>query len=270
MEPTSPPTAALAILCPNAWLGEEAGAEDYSICFLPNDHSVLPRTQLSAADRALARSNQADEVFLGLRVAALRCAFESVGVMVAANPPPSFARRELQKILQREGPMAFHAFLDDWGIRLRPSELIEISWFLRSVHEEHIFLAPVPDAAEATWAQGFWASPTRLLQLYERQELDLTWAEWYLLHELRSELPQFHGLPELASKKSCLWSARALPLAPLPNALLLPGDEEHPDCPGRPGERHRLHLKENSQLVQRLERSERSERKELRAQSSRL
>lgn len=31
---------------------------------------------------------------------------ESVGVMVAANPPPSFARRELQKILQREGPMA--------------------------------------------------------------------------------------------------------------------------------------------------------------------
>ncbi|CAK9109221.1 Uncharacterized protein SCF082_LOCUS50762 [Durusdinium trenchii] len=94
--------------------------------------------------------------------------------------------------------------------------------------------------------------------------------ERYLLHELRSELPQFHGLPELASKKSCLWSARALPLAPLPNALLLPGDEEHPDCPGRPGERHRLHLKENSQLVQRLERSERSERKELRAQSSRL
>lgn len=27
------------------------------------------------------------------------------------------------------------------------------------------------------------------------------------------------------------------------------GPQEHPDCPGRPGERHRLHLKENSQLL---------------------
>lgn len=36
--------------------------KDYSICFLPNDHSVLPRGRLSAADRALARSNNADEV----------------------------------------------------------------------------------------------------------------------------------------------------------------------------------------------------------------
>ena len=37
--------------------------EDYSVCFLPNDHSVLPRGRLSAADRALARSSpNADEV----------------------------------------------------------------------------------------------------------------------------------------------------------------------------------------------------------------
>lgn len=25
---------------------------------------------------------------------------------------------------------AFHAFLDDWDIRLRPRELMELSWFL--------------------------------------------------------------------------------------------------------------------------------------------
>lgn len=255
------PWAALAILCPNAWLHNEGEGEnhvqDYSICFLPNDHSVLPRGRLSAADRALARSSpSADEVFLGLRVAALRCAFESVGVMIAANPPPDFARRELQKILEREGPMAFHAFLDDWGIRLRPQELIEISWFL-SPHEEHIFLATVPDASEASWAQGFWAPPGRLLELYQKQELDLTWAEWYLLHELCQELPQFHGLPELVAKSgSCLWSGQALHLVPLsPNSLLLPGDEDHPECPGKRGQRHRLHLKENAQ-VQCLERNE--------------
>ena len=28
----------------------------------------------------------------------------------------------------------------------------------------HIFLAAVPDAQEAQWAQGFWASPGRLLE----------------------------------------------------------------------------------------------------------
>lgn len=256
-----PPWAALAILCPNAWLHNEGEgenhAQDYSVCFLPNDHSVLPRGRLSAADRALARSSpNADEVFLGLRVAALRCAFESVGVMIAANPPPDFARRELQKILQREGPMAFHAFLDDWGIRLRPQELIEISWFL-SPREEHIFLATVPDATEASWAQGFWAPPGKLLELYQKQELDLTWAEWYLLHELCQELPQFHGLPDLVAKSgSCLWSGQALHLVPLsPTSLLLPGDEDHPQCPGKRGQRHRLHLKENAQ-VHCLERNE--------------
>ena len=36
-------------------------SQDYSICFLPKDHSILPRCRLSAADRALARSNHADE-----------------------------------------------------------------------------------------------------------------------------------------------------------------------------------------------------------------
>ena len=33
----------------------------------------------------------------------------------------------------------------------------------------HIFLATIPDATEASWAQGFWAPPGRLLELYQKQ-----------------------------------------------------------------------------------------------------
>lgn len=135
--------AALAILCPNAWLNEsdhlqvglsdhlDLARQDYSVCFLPNDHCALPQGRLAAADRALARTNHQDEArglvgCLSSRgllwaahcggalclcasprgVSGLSWAQESVGVLVAANPPPNFARRELQKILTREGPMA--------------------------------------------------------------------------------------------------------------------------------------------------------------------
>lgn len=95
----------------------------------------------------------------------------------------------------------------------------------------HIFLAAVPDAQEAQWAQGFWASPGRLLELYQRQAPressvssrfrgvfeSLRARNWtspgpsgapsrfrescmrprYLLHELSMELPQFKGLSDL-------------------------------------------------------------------------
>ena len=37
------------------------------------------------------------QVFLGLRICALRRGFEATGMMLAANAPPSFARRELQR-----------------------------------------------------------------------------------------------------------------------------------------------------------------------------
>ncbi|CAJ1437260.1 unnamed protein product [Effrenium voratum] len=270
-----PPWAALAMLCPKDWLPEgfdRAGKEDYCVCFLQHSRrGAFPGGPLTLADRALARSDDREgEVFLGLRICALRRGFEATGMMLAANAPPSFARRELQKILLREGPLAFHAFLDDWGIRLRPFELLELSWLLSSASplgEEHIFLAQVPDAEEAAWAAGGenvrlrWATPSRLLQMHSRQEVELTLAQWYVLHELASCLPRLVGLPELQRANdgpSCLWTAKALKLVPAksgPKCLLLPGDEEHPECPGAKGQRHRFRLRAGSEAVRSLERS---------------
>ena len=72
-QPWSRPWPPLAILCPNAWLNEsdhlqvglsdhlDLARQDYSVCFLPNDHCALPQGRLAAADRALARTNHQDE-----------------------------------------------------------------------------------------------------------------------------------------------------------------------------------------------------------------
>jgi len=291
-----PPWAGLAVLCPRPWLPKDqqvfdtCGTEDYCICFLRSrvdEHrkrATFPGGSLSSADRYLAKNNlvdasKSDEVFLGLRLAAIRRTFEAAGIMVAANPPPSFARQELQKILLREGPMAFHAFLDDWGIRLRPEDLFELSWFLMpGPHgEEHIFLVQIPDADEACWANNAgseawdlaWATPSDFLEMHRQQELELTLAQWYVIHELASSLPRFCALPDLAKSRSSgpLWWARALPLSPASSGagplgeeescFLLPGDEHHEGCPGRNGERHRFWMKAAGPelRVQRLERN---------------
>ncbi|CAK0823223.1 unnamed protein product, partial [Prorocentrum cordatum] len=155
--------------------------EDYCVCLLRSSFDAalasFPGGELASADRALARANWAPgddvdgDVFLGLRVGAIRSTFESTGMMLAASPPPSFARQELQKILVREGPMAFHAFLDDWGISLRPGDVEELAWLYisralqtgppgpvpdlwgegTSPPEEHVFLARVPEAQELCW-----------------------------------------------------------------------------------------------------------------------
>ncbi|CAE7667383.1 unnamed protein product, partial [Symbiodinium pilosum] len=165
---------------------DSCSKEDYCVCFLRSRtgnprRATFPGGSLSPADRYLAKNNlvnasDSEEVFLGLRLAAIRRTFEAAGIMAAANPPPSFARQELQKILLREGPMAFHAFLDDWGIRLRPEDLFELSWFLMPgpQGEEHIFLVQIPDADEACWANNagsdecdiVWATPSDLLEMH--------------------------------------------------------------------------------------------------------
>merc|ERR1712007_33187 len=192
-----------------------------------------------------------------------------MGMMMAANPPPRFARQELQKILLREGPLAFHAFLDDWGIKLRPDDLTELAWFLMpglqgsptASREEHVFLVQVPDAEEATWATVggtgfdtlFWATPSRALHMYGRGELHLTLMQWYVLHELVRSLPKLHALPaRLAappSKDAPLWHPAALELCVGAatsrsgvgySSLLLPGDEDHQTLPGSTGQRHRF------------------------------
>jgi len=43
--------------------------------------------------------------------------------MIAANPPPDFARRELQKILQREGPMVPRQRNIQWDTHLAQTML---------------------------------------------------------------------------------------------------------------------------------------------------
>lgn len=48
--------------------------------------------------------------------------------------------------------------------RSSPDHLFTLSFAPR-----HIFLATIPDATEASWAQGFWAPPGRLLELYQKQ-----------------------------------------------------------------------------------------------------
>mmetsp|Transcript_18628 Transcript_18628/g.51428 ORF Transcript_18628/g.51428 Transcript_18628/m.51428 type:complete len:205 (+) Transcript_18628:1-615(+) len=180
--------------------------------------------------------------------------------MVAANPPPSFARRDLQQILVREGPAAFTAFLCDWGIRLVPDDLSELAWFLMPgpQGEEHIFLTRVPDAAEVSWAalggqelgSLVWMTPSRVLQLYSRGDLELTLMQWYVLHELSRSLPKLHALPDLLaappSKAAPLWFPTPVKLCKASGAdreemhLLLPGDADHPSSPGVSGQRHRL------------------------------
>eukprot|EP00439_Symbiodinium_sp_Y106_P075066 s1439_g14.t1 len=199
-----PPWAGLAVLCPRPWLPKDqqvfdtCGKEDYCICFLRSrvdEHrkrATLPGGSLSSADRYLAKNNlvdasKSDEVFLGLRLAAIRRTFEAAGIMVAANPPPSFARQELQKILG--------------------------SW---PHGEEHIFLVQIPDADEACWANNAgseawdlaWATPSDFLEMHRQQELELTLAQWYVIHELASSLPRFCALPDLAKSRSSgpLWS----------------------------------------------------------------
>lgn len=257
---------------------DDKGPEDYCVCLLrsPMDAAAsgcsafFPGGELSPSDRALARANlvdgdDGDEVFLALRIAAVRRTFESAGIMVAGNPPPRFARQELQKILLREGPMAFHAFLDDWGIRFRPDDLAELAWFLMprswGSSEEHIFLVRLPDAEEVSWAAAggtefeslFWATPSRVLDMHDNGDLQVTLAQWYVLHELARCLPRLHALPDLLAadpqKDSPLWRPAALELCMIPAALgsegagaslALPGDEQHASSPGREGRQFRF------------------------------
>lgn len=280
-----PPWAGLCVLCPSAWLPvelrdpQDVDVEDYCICLLRGKgfSATFPGGELSASDRAMARANLGDEVFLGLRLAAVRRTFELAGIMVAANPPPSFARQELQKILLREGPMAFHAFLDDWGIRIRPDELLELAWLLvpGARGEEHIFLVQAPDAHEVTWAGVYdeefqcvsWVTPTRALQLYSQGKVDLTLTHWFVLHELARCLPRLQALPDLPSNSpdsfSLLWKSRALKLwergeqvsDDSVQSLLLPGDEEHPELPGKLGERQRVLISGATSQVRSLQHS---------------
>lgn len=285
-----PPWAAMVLLCPNAWLptewrtfseedADDRFEEDYSVCLLRAAEGRgtvnFPGGELSPVDRGLAAANRVegdtDDVFLALRLAAIRRTFESAGLMVAANPPPGFARHELQKILLREGPLAFHAFLDDWGIRLRPDDLVELAWLYMpnfwgagaSPQEEHMFLAQVPSAEELLFARaeptedfsGFcWVTPSQALRLHAQGELHTTLTQWYVLHELARCLPRLHLLPDLVAappvEDAPLWCAAAVEVRMVrrPSGhgegafLLLPGDEEHPSSPGVAGQRHRILL----------------------------
>eukprot|EP00931_Biecheleriopsis_adriatica_P034183 TRINITY_DN19771_c0_g3_i1.p1 TRINITY_DN19771_c0_g3~~TRINITY_DN19771_c0_g3_i1.p1 ORF type:complete len:309 (-),score=59.20 TRINITY_DN19771_c0_g3_i1:94-993(-) len=223
----APPDSLLAVLCPTAWTPEEcrgrsdAGKEDYCVCLLkPSDrlaaHALptsFPGGPVEVADMALARANLKDEedtIRLALRITALRRTFESAGMVIAGTPPPNFAREELQKILARDGALAFHAFLNDWGVRLRPESLTKLAFFMPTGRTEagqqtHVFLARVPGVEEVSWASAcagkaqdlLWVTPSGALLMHEEGELYLPSTQRYVLAELAEQLPSLQGLPDL-------------------------------------------------------------------------
>jgi len=149
-----------------------------------------------------------DDIRLALRITALRKTFESAGMLIAGNPPPSVAREELQKILLREGPMAFHAFLNDWNIRLRPDGVTKLAYFVEAP-DVHVYLARVPDASEAGWAAPgqpekqdlVWATPSGALKLYDEGRLLLPSSQRFVLAGLVEQLDALEELPELLKEK---------------------------------------------------------------------
>eukprot|EP00441_Pelagodinium_beii_P025386 CAMPEP_0197660174 /NCGR_PEP_ID=MMETSP1338-20131121/50688_1 /TAXON_ID=43686 ORGANISM="Pelagodinium beii, Strain RCC1491" /NCGR_SAMPLE_ID=MMETSP1338 /ASSEMBLY_ACC=CAM_ASM_000754 /LENGTH=289 /DNA_ID=CAMNT_0043237469 /DNA_START=13 /DNA_END=882 /DNA_ORIENTATION=+ len=220
---SSSPLSLLATLCPAAWAPEEQraygdrGTEDYCVCLLQSraepgrpPEASFPGGHVDLSDKAMARANLTkgeDDIRLALRITALRNTFESAGMLVAGNPPPSFAREELQKILLREGPMAFHAFLNDWGIRLRPDSLAKLAYFVEAP-DVHIYLARVPDANEVGWAASgrpaqdlIWVTPSGALLLHDEGRLRLPSAQRFVLSELCEQLRVLEELPDLLLKR---------------------------------------------------------------------
>lgn len=224
-----------------------------------------------------------DHMRLAVRIGAIRQTFETAGMVVAGNPPPGFARQELQQVLLREGPVAFPAFLDDWGIRLRPQGLEGLGCFLvpdrggahAGAAAAHFFLARVPDAEEPAWARAVsvevdrlcWATPSQALRLHQQGGLELPPVQWYLLHALRSGCPRLSDLPDFLARARTgrgfaafgeepvalellreSGAAAAGAAAGAGGILVLPGDAEHSSCPGPAGHRRRLLVEGSARL----------------------
>mmetsp|Transcript_37499 Transcript_37499/g.86518 ORF Transcript_37499/g.86518 Transcript_37499/m.86518 type:complete len:324 (-) Transcript_37499:211-1182(-) len=280
----------LAVIARLGWIEECSqedlyDGEDYAVCLvsLTDSSTTLPgQTSFPGgvtdlADVALARSNVppgSDPTALAVRVAAVRQTFERTGMMIAGRPPPDFARSELRQVLVREGATAFSAFLDDWGINLRPYSLRPLVRFRVPETQPseptagmtlHIFLEEVPDAREVSFASPGhcvevqrvqWLQPSRALRMYENGSLTLPMPHWYTLKLLQEQLPSVNDLGGAFQTKffkqlrrSCLTPAvhRRLPEKGTSDAdhsetvwFTLQGDSEHPTHPGAAGAKHRV------------------------------
>jgi len=262
--------------------------EDYSVCLVSLSESSptmpgmtsFPGGLVDLADVALARSNipqGSDPTSLAVRVAAVRQTFEGAGMLFAGRPPPDFARTDLRQVLVREGPTAFSAFLDDWGINLRPYSLrplvrfnvpatlaaeptagMNVEIFLEEVSDAHeVSFASRGDSAEVRRVQ--WLQPSRALRMYEAGSLALPVPHWYTLKLLQEYLPSVNDLRG-ALQTQLFKSLRRSYLTPHVQKrrsgeaaqsadadcdaesvwLTLQGDSEHPIDPGPPGARHRV------------------------------
>mmetsp|Transcript_44372 Transcript_44372/g.80941 ORF Transcript_44372/g.80941 Transcript_44372/m.80941 type:complete len:330 (-) Transcript_44372:186-1175(-) len=294
----------LAVIARLGWIQDSSAedledGEDYAVCLvsLTDSSATLPgQTSFPGgvtdlADIALARSNVprgSDPTALAVRVAAVRQTFERTGMLLAGRPPPDFARSELRQVLVREGPTAFPAFLDDWGINLRPYSLRPLVRFRvpESPSSEptagmtlHIFLEEVPDAREVSFASPGdcvevqrvqWLQPSRALRMYASGALTLPMPHWYTLKLLQEQLPSVNDLGGALQTKlfkqlrrSYLTPAvhQRLPVKGSSDAdaaesvwYTLQGDSEHPTHPGAAGAKHRvlMRLKENKRHLSAL------------------
>jgi len=262
--------------------------EDYSVCLVSLSETSptmpgmtsFPGGPIDLADVALARSNipqGSDPTSLAVRVAAVRQTFEGTGMLFAGRPPPDFARTELRQVLVRDGPTAFRACLEDWGINLRPYSLrplvqfnvpstlaaeptagMNLALFLEEVPNPHeVSFASRGDNAEVRRVQ--WLQPSRALRMYESGSLALPMPHWYTLKLLQEYLPSVNDLGG-ALQTQLFKSLRRSSLTPhvqqRPSGeaeqtdndacdaesvwLTLQGDSEHPIDPGPLGARHRV------------------------------